>query len=348
MGKSIKEMIVIHVCYRDVFNAPVNIAHLKKWMGIDQSLAAEFEDSLSQLVKENYLSQSGDYLTIPSKVHLSEEQNAKDKLTHKLLSKGRKTLMNIGRLPFVKFIGVSGSIAANNPTINTHGIGIGKIDLDLFVITSKNTLWMFLLFERIYTNFIKLMRGGHFYCFNFVTEASFLEIYNKNFFTATEIINVKPVVDKNAFAIFIHENSWYKQYYKPREDVKDQAEQPVTGFIQKVFWLPNFVCFSLFCIGRALKRFELSALAEMNVKFNPANKCNLKRIANPRGGFQEQIRIRFEELMRANFTKFYSNDLISRLFPENGMFVFDSLNVHDGEHGELFKKYKLVDAESSI
>ena len=348
MGKSIKEMIVIHVCYRDVFNAPVKIAHLKKWIGIDQSSVAEFEDSLNQLIEENSLCLSGEYLTIPSKVHLSEEQNAKDKLTHKLMSKGKKALLTIGKLPFVKFIGVSGSIAANNPTINTHGIGIGKIDLDLFVITSKNTLWMFLLFERIFTNFIKLIKGGHFYCFNFVTEASFLEIYNKNFFTATEIINVKPIVDKNAFAKFIHENSWYEQYYKPREDVQAQSEQLASSFRQKLFWMPNFCCFSLFCIGRALKRFEFSALTEMNVKFNPANKCNLKRIANPRGGFQEQIRMRFEELMRTNFPKFYSNDLITRLFPENGMFVVDSLNVHDGEHGELFKKYKLVDAESSI
>ncbi|HHP7242503.1 MAG TPA: hypothetical protein ACFCUD_12565 [Cyclobacteriaceae bacterium] len=344
---SLTEKIVVHVCYRDIFNAPVLKSDLARWVGEDEN-SNEFLDCINALVEEQLIEFTDGYLTVNGKSNIIGLQHKKYGLTKKLIDSGKRTLMLLGKCGFVKFIGVSGSVAASNPTLNTHFSGVGHVDLDLFMITSRNSLWIFLLIERLYTNLLKTFTSKKFYCFNYVTDESFLEIYNKNFFTATELINLKLILDKKVFDSFIQKNLWYKAYYSECFNESQTTRNSTTNTIQKLMWLPNFLCFSLFVFGRALRRFDITLLRELSTNFNPEVKCNLRRLSVPRGGYQDQIKDKFESLFKENFRPYYSIHIMEYLFPKVSLFKKETNNIHDNEHSQLFKKYNEVSNAKSI
>lgn len=336
----VKELIVIHVCYRDVFNAPVAVHELKKWLCIGNDNINIFEAALEELKREGLIFMKDNYLTTADNAELVDLQPGKDNLTTSLIEKGMWLLTLLGKIPFVRFIGISGSLAANNPTLGKSGINKGTVDMDIFMVTSRNTLWLFILLERLFTNARKVIKGTHFYCFNYVTDESFLEVYNKNFYTATEIVNVKPIVNKNIYHDFLENNDWFRAYYfGKKSNYFTKNENEVKGFISSVLWLPNFLSYVMFSVFRAIKRLDLKVIKEIKVTFDPVNKCNLMRISNPKGGYQELIKNRFEERLKTKFSDYYSSSMVQFLFPKESLFGYDDLNIYDNEHNTMFEKY---------
>lgn len=339
MKKSLKVLIISHICYRDVFNAPVHLDDLKKWIGINEKNEGEFRDVISALKLEGLIEEKENYLVPYGNLALIRKQGEKEVLTKKLIYRGTRFLQWFGKLPFVKFIGISGSLAAKNPTLDVKGLNKGNVDIDLFVISRANTLWILFLIERVLTNVYKLLFRELFYCFNYVTDESFLEIHNKNFFTATELNNLIPIYDKGVFGSFVNENLWCRKYYKIEYPEFSKSKNKKLRFWSIVFAPLNYACFVLFCVGRAFKRLEVAPILEIGTGFNPANKCNLKRIANGNGGYQGAIKARFQEMLQLKFTKYYTEDLILDLFPVDESFNFTGQNVYDIEFGQLFGKY---------
>ncbi|WP_436515143.1 hypothetical protein [Ekhidna sp. To15] len=348
MQQTIKQKIVVHVSYRNIFNAPVRISDCQKWLGIETHNSKSFNEALDELINENLISVEDGFMCVRGNEDTIKLQPEKDQLSSTLLAKGGKTLSFLSKLPFVRYIGVSGSVAANNPTLQLNGRGNEFVDLDLFVICKSNSLWLLFLVERVLTNFKRLFVGHHFYCFNYVTDESFLEIYNKNFYTATEIKNLKTIYDDNIFFYFLKENKWYEKYYphsrKSELEDKQQRYPKWTLLLAPL----NFACFAIFCLGRAIKRLEIAPLFEVVEGFNPVQKCNLKRISNPNGGYQEAIKKKFQDLHQKKFPSYFSEGIMEDLFPSSSAFTFlPKHNVHDKENAELFTKYTLNSNEKN-
>lgn len=346
---TIKQKIVIHVSYRNIFNAPVKVGDCQNWLGIKEYNLDGFRVAVNELKNEGLISEKNGFLCVKGYEETVDLQSEKDQLSKALLAKGNKTLMLISKLPFIRYIGVSGSVAANNPTPYSRGKYKGSVDLDLFVICRFNCLWIFFLIERVVTNIKKAISGHHhFYCFNYVTDESFLEVYNKNFYTATEITNLKTIYNEDIYLPFIEENRWSENFYPQLTKFRAESKKkrpPIWTFILAPL---NFLCFAAFCLGRAIKRFEIAPLLEVFGGFNPIQKCNLKRISNPNGGYQEAIKNRFKELYQRDFPGYFSDAIIEDLFPSSTAFTYyPEHNVHDSENAELFAKYTLSSNEKN-
>ena len=102
----------------------------------------------------------------------------------------------------------------------------------------------------------------------------------------------------------------------------------------------NHSFFMIFCLVRGLKKLNLKYAFEFASDFDATQKCNLQRISNPNGGYQEKIKERFTLLMKKNFQEFYSCHLLEFLFPESSSFEFSTKeNLHDLQIAEYFEKY---------
>lgn len=337
MQLTLKELIICHINYRDVFNAPVSRKALKSWLlSSDNSADTEFFDvCIHDLISEQLIIEKNGFLAVHGKEPIIDNQPEKIRITENLLVKGQSFVKFFSKIPVIKYVGVSGSVAAENPSISEED----HVDLDLFVISSKNSLWMIFFIERIITNIIRLFKGDHFYCFNYVTEDSFLEVYNQNFFTATEIINLKTLEDKGVYQEFLRKNAWIRTYYK-----NDIINSSISSYNQKTGNLivrsVNYLFYMAFCIVRGLKKLNLKYAFEFTSKFDPTQKCNLHRISNPNGGYQEKIKERFSSLMQKNFKDYYSSQIIEFLFPLNSSFEFSpEKNAHDLQMAGYFEKY---------
>lgn len=322
MQLSFKQLIISHLNYRDIFNAPVSRLSLKRWVGVTEGSFAEgsFNKSIAELEDDGLICSADGYLAVKGKESIISAQKAKSVRTKSILKKGGKFLAAFSKLPFIRYVGVSGSVAAENPTMDESG----HVDLDLFVICADGSLWIVFFFERIFTNIIRLLKGDHFYCFNYVTEESFLEVYNKNFYTATELVNMKPLIDKGIYNDFIEANKWFGVYYQSDVIEKLPHGSSRSPIIAKLLVPFNFLFYILFCLFRGIKKAKIKYAFEFLSPFDPTQKCNLKRISNPNGGYQEAIRSRFEKLFKANFAGYWDTGIVDQLFPQSESFSFDT------------------------
>lgn len=127
----------------------------------------------------------------------------------------KSTLKFLKFFPFVQFVGISGSVSVDNAT--------EKDDIDIFIITSPNTLWLIrpfvlLILEMLGVRRRKNTKSTHaqdLICPNLWLDANNLIIGNerRNLFTAHEVLQIFPLINKNeTFENFIAKNRWVKKY----------------------------------------------------------------------------------------------------------------------------------------
>ncbi|MDP4010018.1 MAG: nucleotidyltransferase domain-containing protein [Candidatus Shapirobacteria bacterium] len=114
----------------------------------------------------------------------------------------------------ILFIGLTGSVAAGYPAKND--------DIDLLIITKKDTLWIVRLLLRwyIFSHHLPHRRYGQQekrdqFCFNFWLDENALKLPKDkhNLKNAIDLVLMKPLINKdNIYKKFIEENGWAKKY----------------------------------------------------------------------------------------------------------------------------------------
>ncbi len=148
-------------------------------------------------------------------VKLESLSSGGNKIFEEKLEKAEKLASKIAKkFPNILFIGISGSVAAQYPKKND--------DIDLFLITKKNCLWINRLKLRfyIYKNKIPHRKRGqkenkNEFCFNlWLDEDNLLIPKNRqNLKNAIDLILLKPILNKNfSYEKLIRVNDWAKKY----------------------------------------------------------------------------------------------------------------------------------------
>jgi len=106
--------------------------------------------------------------------------------------------------PFVKGIAVSGSLSKN--------FADDQSDIDFFVITEKNKLWLARTFMHAFKKIAILLKKQDMFCMNYYISEELLQIKEKNIFTATEVCTLLPLRGITVFQQFFRENSWSKNF----------------------------------------------------------------------------------------------------------------------------------------
>jgi predicted nucleotidyltransferase len=117
--------------------------------------------------------------------------------------------------PSILLLALTGSVAANNAKTGD--------DIDLLVVTKKNTLWLTrpffllllsLLFKRRHPG-DRSTHTTNSFCPNLWLDSSSLSIpkNRRNLYTAHEVLQVRPLYEKGqTHLLFVKENSWTRHY----------------------------------------------------------------------------------------------------------------------------------------
>jgi len=139
----------------------------------------------------------------------------KNKIFEEKLEKAKELATKIAKkFPDILFIGISGSVAAGYPKKDD--------DIDLFLITKKNCLWinrfrlrLFIYINRIpHRKFNKQQKPDQF-CFNIWMDEQNLTINNQkqNLKNAMDLVLLIPILNKNySYERLIKANDWAKKY----------------------------------------------------------------------------------------------------------------------------------------
>ena len=157
----------------------------------------------------------------------------------KLLKENSLAIGLLSKIPWIELISVTGSVAAYNADLNS--------DLDIFIITQKNRLWLTRFFVVALLKTIGKYPGkggdGGKICPNLYVDTSCLGwlLPSQNVFTAHEIILMQPVYQRNeAYLRFLRQNTWVHKFiagfsFDSRlAEVSPVYGSPLVSYLEKV------------------------------------------------------------------------------------------------------------------
>jgi len=170
--------------------------------------------------------------TLKNKVHLEngffylgheviERQKMREKIGAEKWNIARKFTKFFRRVPFVREIFISGSLARGNTTENS--------DIDLLIVAKHGRIWTARMFIYLITFFSGKHRHGKKikdrFCLNHFISDKNLEIKRQSLYNAETYLHLVPILkEKNIADEFRQANQWIKNYF-PYSDgaVSDDA-----------------------------------------------------------------------------------------------------------------------------
>jgi hypothetical protein len=214
------------VLYFDIFKYPLKeneiVENCNK--GFD---GAELKRSLNELVTLGYLKQVKEFFMphwadIDNVERREKGNNSAAHMMKEVQARSKK----VARFPFIKGLCISGSLSKNYFD--------AKSDIDFFVITKANRLW---LCRTLFVLYYKLLpeRKKKFYCLNYFISEADLRIEDQNIFVATELAYLIPTFNHEVYSQLLEQNSWYKHWFsnKPQDQGKDCINNR-SGFLKKL------------------------------------------------------------------------------------------------------------------
>lgn len=138
-------------------------------------------------------------------------------------------------LPFLKMVAVCNTLAFNHPEKES--------DIDLFIVTSKNRLWIARILTTFCLQLLGVRRHGNkisgrfclsFWCTEDAINLEQIQIKPLDPYLAFWCLTLKPVLDNNLYEKFIEENSlWIKNQYSLNFKKEQKSAFYQTNFIGK-------------------------------------------------------------------------------------------------------------------
>lgn len=298
---SSSDKVCCFITYASVFNDVIERSELIRRLGATDCEVAEL--TIRTLIQQGVIIEDQGFLTVSDLRKKISEKPDDFVLAETLIARKLRLLRFIGRLPFIDFIGISGSLAARNPVSSDDR----KADVDVFIITSNHCIWLVGIFAALH----RLFSGGSGrLCFNHIWDGSDMEVCNQNFYVATEIYNLIPVSGTRTYHQFLQVNDWAAGYFPALNSTVGTTRR--TGglsWFNKVFYL-------LFMFFRCIKNFSFLPLRELNFMSNDFRQISLKRRGAENGGYQQLVQRRFVENLKTYFPEMDHEMIEASLFPD--------------------------------
>jgi len=222
-----KQAVLKTLKYGDLFDCPQTEAEIEKFL-----IKEVGKEKLKKILNSSpeILSDSG-YFCLKGRKKIIATKKKREKESLFKIEKAKKLSFLLSKIPSIILLGVSGSVATKNAN--------KADDIDLFIITSKNTLWTTRFLMVTFFKLIKKYRKKgdrnvrDKFCLNmFLTEESMS--FNKdkrNIYTAREICQLVPIFQReDAYNNFLNKNGWVKEYLpNARVFLKKENKKLING-----------------------------------------------------------------------------------------------------------------------
>jgi hypothetical protein len=209
---TVEKAILQTLAYSHIFHFPLTTEELWQFLISDKKITKDdFDRALTSLsakitLKDGYYSLRGDTYPTQRKQNLREVQRK--------MRIAKRAAYYLSYIPTITLIGVSGSLAMENAEASD--------DIDFFIITRKNTIFMTRLWVQAILEQLQLRRKRNEsdardkICVNLLIDESRLIWPGeaRDVYTAHEIVQMKPLFERrNMYQSFCHKNSWVEAYF---------------------------------------------------------------------------------------------------------------------------------------
>lgn len=211
--------------YFDIFDHPLNLVEIQNNCSRTYT-QPELQEGIQSLLDLEHVFVHGGFYSMNEQIKEQlDRRMEKESIAKKFFSKANFYIRVIQSMPFVRAVAISGSMSKG--VIHQNG------DIDYFIITDENRLWLARTFLIIFKKVI-LFNARKYFCVNYFVDISNLKIPDENIFTATEINYLIPVYNHSLILKFKNQNQWTKKYYPHFKHPIEIKEQKTIQWIKKV------------------------------------------------------------------------------------------------------------------
>ena len=212
-----KQNILATLAYFDIFNYPLTSGEIYLFLKnrYDQS---EYEDAIKCLVGSRSIYQFSNFYTLKNDYSLIARRCEGNKRAAGLITVAGKVSDILIRFPYVRGIAISGSLSKNFADENS--------DIDLFIITAKNRLWIARTLMHAFKKLTFLVNKQDYFCMNYYVDEEQLEIIEKTIYTAIEVVTLIPLQGDSMIENFYSANAWTREYL-PNKIMRLSSAKPV-------------------------------------------------------------------------------------------------------------------------
>ena len=190
--------------YFDLFDYPLTKEEIGFFM--DKKISAdELTYAINRLKSSGQVIAHGKYYNLKNATAQVKRRETGNEMASQLLPIAYRISSFLYHFPFVRGIGISGSLSKN--------FADDKADIDYFIITKANRLWITRTLMHLFKKLTYLFGKQHFYCMNYYVDEEALSIQEKNVFTAIEVATLIPVCGNGSMENFFTANPWIELYY---------------------------------------------------------------------------------------------------------------------------------------
>ncbi len=197
----IERAIIEGICYAATFNAPVHVDKLYAGLRNSQTTPEKFRTILNRLLINfpDLFRSAGPLIGLASIEFDNPVRN-----TSALRRQHRRVLKIIASIPWIRSIYYSGG--------TVHGTGLEeRQDLDLFLVTRSNRSWLSYAVVRL----ASILSGKrHSVCCNYLVDESAMSItWQREFYTAFQLLHLRQVVRKANTPHMRAVNEWIYEFF---------------------------------------------------------------------------------------------------------------------------------------
>ena len=211
------------ILYFSIFRYPLKLEEIHSYTNY-----ADLEQTITELqhlIDEKILTKIDEFYVYGSDLDSVTKRLRGNLNAKKAILKAKQKAILISKFPFVEAVAVSGSLS--------KGYYDSESDIDYFVITKHNKLWicrtLLMLYKKIF-----LLNSRKYFCVNYFISSEQLEIEEKNRFTATELKTLIPLQGQEIFEDFYKNNNWITDYFS-----KFKTDLSQVPSIEKPFFTKN-------------------------------------------------------------------------------------------------------------
>lgn len=208
---------LVSIIYHDIFDYPLTVFELIKWNTGDKVKLSKTQD-----VK---VAGKRGYLFIKDREGLILKRFMRKRISARKMVLAKRAAKILSFIPTIKMVAVTGALAMENAN--------EEADIDLMIITSKDTLWTTRLFTLLLLDILRIPRRKYGdrdqkdkLCLNIWLDENNLVWRKRNIFIAHEIAQINPLINKEeAYEKFISKNKWIADYWPNAVKIHSYSRQ---------------------------------------------------------------------------------------------------------------------------
>jgi len=221
-----RQHILQTLAYFDIFQYPLKEEEIFLFHG-QNCRPMVIGEALRSLVDDKTVFRLDQFYSLHDDDLLASRRRLGNELAAEQMKIAYRAAKTLSRFPYVRGLAISGSLSKNYST--------QKTDIDFFIITAANRLWIARTLMHLYKKFTFIIGRQHWFCMNYYIDEAGLEIEEKNIYTAIEIATLLPMWGGISLGNFMLANAWTKKYLPVYRKVEGETPEPKKGPLARLF-----------------------------------------------------------------------------------------------------------------